>query len=65
MHGCGVSPRVVPDPPAHGTVVWFTKAPGKWLVRKRNGSWWVWKPYERNPCAQFEGYPPKGWLINV
>jgi hypothetical protein len=29
----------------------------KWLCRKRNGKWWVWRPQEQIPIVQFDTYP--------
>lgn len=40
--------------------MWFTWNPGKWNVRKRNGWWWVWRPNEDYPVADF-GEFPYGW----
>lgn len=29
----------------------------KWLMRKRNGSWWLWMPNEHIPIRQYSRYP--------
>lgn len=31
--------------------------PSLWLCRKRNGSWWIWRPYEYLPVVERTNFP--------
>jgi hypothetical protein len=44
--------------------------PTKWLCRKRNDWWWIWKPKDYIPCVQLRSFeearawrPPKGAYV--
>jgi hypothetical protein len=30
--------------------------PSKWLCRKRNGSWWIWKPHDYLPLIELKSF---------